>query len=189
MGAKQRTRERILEQASRVLRERALQGIGVGEIMQRAGLTHGGFYARFADRDALVAHAADRMFQEMADRLERHLAGPEPRAGLHGLIDAYLSDAALTAPEVHCPLPALSGDAARMGGAVQARFAQGVETMRRSVGRGCAALGLDDPEAVADSMIDEMVGAMMLARLDGDHDRARGRLGRTAARLKRRFAG
>ena len=48
---KERTRARILDEAAKAMREQGHAGIGVAKLMQRAGLTHGGFYAHFKDRD------------------------------------------------------------------------------------------------------------------------------------------
>ena len=54
---KEETHRRIVEAAAVALRERGLAGIGIAELMQEAGLTHGGFYAHFASKDELVAEA------------------------------------------------------------------------------------------------------------------------------------
>jgi len=56
---KQETRERILRAAARAIRKHGYEGVGVAEVMKDAGLTHGGFYAHFASRDALLAAAAE----------------------------------------------------------------------------------------------------------------------------------
>ncbi|MEO7599173.1 MAG: TetR family transcriptional regulator, partial [Opitutus sp.] len=44
------TRRRILDAASQTFRERGVAETGLDEIMRRAGLTHGGFYAHFRDK-------------------------------------------------------------------------------------------------------------------------------------------
>jgi TetR/AcrR family transcriptional regulator, transcriptional repressor for nem operon len=61
------THERILDTAARVIRRAGFQGVGVADIMKEAGLTHGGFYAHFASRGALVEGYLS----------ERHLSGTE----------------------------------------------------------------------------------------------------------------
>ncbi|MDB5850667.1 MAG: TetR family transcriptional regulator [Rhodoferax sp.] len=68
---KQETRERILRTASRALRERGYQGVGVAEVMQEAGLTHGGFYAHFESKTNLLAEATDQAGADGLDRLAR----------------------------------------------------------------------------------------------------------------------
>jgi AcrR family transcriptional regulator len=59
-GHKDATHERIVEAAARAIRRSGYGGAGVADIMKDAGLTHGGFYAHFASRDAMLAEAADR---------------------------------------------------------------------------------------------------------------------------------
>ncbi len=62
---KQETRDRVLKIAARALREKGPEGVGVADVMREAGLTHGGFYAHFASKDAFLTEslkevAADR---------------------------------------------------------------------------------------------------------------------------------
>ena len=52
-----RTRERIVSGASAMIREHGLADVGVAALMADAGLTHGGFYAHFESREALMAEA------------------------------------------------------------------------------------------------------------------------------------
>jgi AcrR family transcriptional regulator len=54
-------REKILEVAGTLFRERGYDGIGVADIMKRAGLTHGGFYGHFASKDDLAAEITARV--------------------------------------------------------------------------------------------------------------------------------
>src|SRR3546814_16139292 len=70
---KERTRTRILDEAARAIREQGAGGIGVAALMQRAGLTHGGFYAHFENRDDLIAKAFDRMRADSQEMLWRNL--------------------------------------------------------------------------------------------------------------------
>ena len=55
-------REKVLDVAGTLFRERGFDGIGVADIMKRAGLTHGGFYGQFASKDDLAAEATARVF-------------------------------------------------------------------------------------------------------------------------------
>src|SRR6058998_1573826 len=56
-------RERIVETAAQLFRERGFEGIGVADLMQEAGLTHGGFYGHFSSKEDLIAEAAARAFE------------------------------------------------------------------------------------------------------------------------------
>src|SRR5918911_4491018 len=74
VSKKEQTRERILRAAARAIRKHGYEGVGVADVMKEAGLTHGGFYAHFESRDALLAAAADRAGLESAQTLSRALA-------------------------------------------------------------------------------------------------------------------
>ena len=52
---KEASHERIVDVASRAIRRSGYDGTGVADIMKEAGLTHGGFYAHFASREAKCA--------------------------------------------------------------------------------------------------------------------------------------
>lgn len=161
---KARTRARILDEAAKAMREKGADGIGVAALMKRAGLTHGGFYAHFDNRDDLVAQAVDRMFQDSDFVLDRHLAGSEAARGLADLIAYYLSDETRKRIDGGCPLPSLGGEASRMPVAARQRFADGILTFRAALAKSLAEIGDPDPEALAASILAEMVGAMTLAR-------------------------
>ena len=55
-----KNRERIVEAAAQLFRERGFEGIGVADLMKEAGLTHGGFYGHFSSKDDLIAEASAR---------------------------------------------------------------------------------------------------------------------------------
>ena len=80
-SAKEATHERIVEAAARAIRRSGYGGTGVADIMKAAGLTHGGFYAHFASREAMLAEAADRAGAEAVGASARIAASaPQQRA-------------------------------------------------------------------------------------------------------------
>lgn len=184
---KARTRARILDEAASAMREHGPDGIGVAAVMKRAGLTHGGFYAHFKNRDDLVAHAVDRMFLESAALLDHHLHNSDARTGLRRFIDYYLSDQALKAPDKGCPLPSLSGSAPRMPVAARRVFEKGIAAFKATLEHALHELGLPGPASLASSVLSEMVGAMALARAFDDDDDACSTLRATRERLKHRL--
>src|SRR5262249_23668199 len=105
---KQQTHDRILDTAARVLRDSGFYGVGVGDIMKKAGLTHGGFYAHFASREALLAEALERAGQDSQLRLQKSIAAGEAKgiSPFQSLVESYLSDRHLKAPEAGCPVAA-----------------------------------------------------------------------------------
>jgi TetR/AcrR family transcriptional repressor of nem operon len=187
MSHKDRTRVRILDEAAAAMRASGYEGISVAALMKRAGLTHGGFYAHFKSRDDLVAHTIDRMFADSAAMLKRHLDDRGPREGLTGLIDYYLSDRVMHARDRGCPLPSLSGEAARMPEAARARFVAGTQRFRSRLAQTLAAMNAPEPETLAASVLAEMVGAMALARAEPDETAGEALLAATRERLKTRL--
>ena len=75
---KEQTRERILRAAARAIRKHGYEGVGVADVMREAGLTHGGFYAHFASRAALLAQAAEQAGVESVENLSRAVARAKP---------------------------------------------------------------------------------------------------------------
>src|SRR3954463_16563962 len=88
---KEATHERIVEAAARGIRRSGYSGTGVADVMKDAGLTHGGFYAHFESREAMLAEAADRAGADSLAILDRIASSAEPGKGLEALMRAYLS--------------------------------------------------------------------------------------------------
>ena len=160
------THDRIVDVAARALRRNGYAGVGVAEVMKEAGLTHGGFYAHFASRDALLVEAIQRAGRDsaavVAERMARRQAdGAGPFAAL---VDVYLSDEHLAAAEFGCPVAALASEMPRQSGdvgdAARLRVAALVDRVRRALPEGA------DP-AQAGAAAGAMVGAMQLARALG----------------------
>src|SRR5437867_1219918 len=88
--SKEVTHDRIVDAAARAIRRSGYSGTGVADIMKDAGLTHGGFYAHFSSREAMLAEAADRAGSESVAMMERIAAVSPPQKELPALIPAYL---------------------------------------------------------------------------------------------------
>src|SRR5258708_36804865 len=92
ISKKEQTRERILRAAARAIRKHGYEGVGVVEVMKEAGLTHGGFYAHFESRDALLAAAVDQAGGESTGNFNRAGAVARPGEELMGLVETYLDN-------------------------------------------------------------------------------------------------
>ena len=114
-GRKQLSHERIVETAARAIRRAGFQGVGVADIMKEAGLTHGGFYAHFASRNALLAEALERAGRDSAARIDKGMAGRQARgvSAFRALVDGYLSERHLASTESGCPVAALASEMPR----------------------------------------------------------------------------
>src|SRR5216117_3769390 len=104
---KEATHERIVEAAARAIRRSGYGGTGVADIMKDAGLTHGGFYAHFASREAMLAEAADRAGADGVAELARIADAAPAQQALQALLQAYLSTAHVENVETGCALAAL----------------------------------------------------------------------------------
>ncbi len=184
---KQRTRTKVLDAAARAIRHDGPQGIAVGGVMAAAGLTHGGFYAHFESKDALVAAAIDHMFEEARGRVRKAAQGLGPAQALGSYIDLYLCRKHRDARALGCPMASLASDLPRLGDAARERFAAGVRGVIAAIGEKLAELGYADPEAEADSLVAELVGALALARVEPSAKRSEAILAASRERLKRRF--
>ncbi|MBL0920127.1 MAG: TetR/AcrR family transcriptional regulator [Hydrogenophaga sp.] len=169
---KQVTHDRILDTAARVLRDSGFQGVGVADIMKRAGLTHGGFYAHFSSREAMLAEALERAGQDSQARLQRALAAGEAKAvtRFRALVEAYLADRHLRSADSGCPVAALASEMPRQSDAVRAAAAARVTSLTAAV---AATLGPDAPRETAAVIASQLVGALQLARTLGDNTQGR----------------
>jgi TetR/AcrR family transcriptional repressor of nem operon len=161
---KERTRARILDEAAKALREHGHEGVGVAALMKLAGLTHGGFYAHFRNRDDLVAAAVERMFVDSRAMVSRYLDNESPRDGLVALIEHYLSKGHRDRIAKGCPIAALSSEAVRFPAAAKERFENGLNRFREAIAEALRKMGAPNPEELATSAVAEMVGALTLAR-------------------------
>jgi TetR/AcrR family transcriptional regulator, transcriptional repressor for nem operon len=105
-------RERIVEAASRLFREKGFDGAGVDAIMHAAGLTHGGFYGHFGSKDDLAAEAVTRAFGRSAEKQSRY-------ATLSDLVSGYLSERHCADRANGCAIAALGADMARQSEGVR----------------------------------------------------------------------
>lgn len=178
---KQLTHDRIVDTAARALRATGFYGVGVADIMKQAGLTHGGFYAHFPSRDALLSEALQRAGQDSNERLQRAVAAGEARglSRFRALVEAYLSDAHLKAPESGCPVAALASEMPRQADEVRDVAATRVKSLLGAVE---AALPAGHAEGTAVAVAGQLVGTLQLARALGDNAQGRRHLA-TARRL------
>jgi len=159
--------QRILDAAARAVRRHGYAGVGVADVMKEAGLTHGGFYAHFKSRDALLAAALDHAGAGSAKLLARRtaLAREAGVSPLRALVEGYLSEAHVAAAELGCPVAALGSDMHRQQEDVLAASRRRVQGLIASVRQ---ALPPDAPEGQAQVIASTLVGTLQLARTLGD---------------------
>ena len=110
---KQASHRRIVAAAGRRFRAQGLNGAAVAAIMAEAGLTHGGFYAHFAGKEALIAATLAAALAEDRDRWLAGLEGLAPEDAYRLIVGRYLSPAHRDAPGAGCVMAALASELAR----------------------------------------------------------------------------
>ncbi len=154
-------RERIVEIASRLFREKGFDGVGVDAIMRGAGLTHGGFYGHFGSKDDLAAEAVTRALERNAEHQSRF-------TDLGALVSDYLSERHRADRTNGCAIAALGADMVRQGKGVR----RGLTAHVRSQLDRIAHLLRDGTAARrrkrAITTLAGIVGALMLARAVDD---------------------
>lgn len=111
---KEETRRRILGAADDLIKERGLESASVAEVMRRAGLTVGGFYAHFESKEALAQEALLYGLTRSVERFLKGLDGiHDPKAWVRALISRYLAQADDPALEHACPMTLLLPELAR----------------------------------------------------------------------------
>lgn len=182
---KQLTHDRIVETAAGVMREAGFWGVGVADVMKRAGLTHGGFYAHFASRDALLCEAVEHAGRDSAARLAKSTAQRQARGAspLRALVDAYLSDGHLAGTTQGCPVAALASEMPRQSAEVAQAAAERVRQLVAAVRRALP----DEAAEQAGVVAGQLVGALQLARVLGDNAEGRAVLAATRRSLLAQF--
>jgi TetR/AcrR family transcriptional regulator, transcriptional repressor for nem operon len=169
---KEITHKRIVETAARAIRRSGYDGTGVADIMKEAGLTHGGFYAHFSSRNAMLAEAADQAGAETIATAEHVFAQVSQDHALQALMNAYLSNDHTANIETGCFFAALGSEMPRQAPEVRAastrRIKEMVALIESRLSDGKSITGKQDLRAAALVMISTMVGTLLLARAVDD---------------------
>jgi TetR/AcrR family transcriptional repressor of nem operon len=174
-----RNKHAIIAAATRLFRERGVDGVGLNELMREAGFTQGGFYNHFKSKDALVAEVVAAAVSGANDKLSQAIAKPLDVHNGNRLvrqIKSYLSTSHRDDIEKSCAIACLAPDARRMGEGAQASYAQGVDTMLEQL----ASIVESDPSLQsapgsprerAIALYSQMMGALVLSRAVVSADR------------------
>jgi TetR/AcrR family transcriptional repressor of nem operon len=158
---KDRSHARIVASASRLFRERGLDGASVSDVMKDAGMTHGGFYKHFANKDALVESALSEAFSGFLAMLD----GKDQAAG-DAYRERYLSEMHVENPGFGCPVAALAQEVGRGPAEVKTAFGSGVNDVVDAL-----AATMNGPDqarrTAALQQFSMLVGAVVIARAVG----------------------
>jgi len=162
--SKEATHDRIVDAAARAIRRSGYNGTGVADIMKAAGLTHGGFYAHFPSREAMLAEAADRAGRESVATMERIAASMPAGEALPAMMQAYLSKEHVETIETGCATAALGSEMPRQAPEVRRAATRRIKEMIDLVARQSPDWGQPGAHEHALFTVAAMVGALVLAR-------------------------
>jgi TetR/AcrR family transcriptional repressor of nem operon len=165
-----RTRERIVSGASAMFREQGLADVGVASLMADAGLTHGGFYAHFESREALVAEALRFALVQSAQRIYLGELGSGDKPGYSRLIRKYLSKGHRDDPRNGCVLASLGAEVARQDSESRSVFSRGFDELVTLLANLSPARTRNARRAHVLTVISALAGALTLARAVNDVD-------------------
>ena len=175
-------RRRIVEVAGELFREHGFDGIGLADLMKKAGLTHGGFYGHFKSKEDLAAEAAERVLSKNGERLSAVIEGAKGDP-LSALLTSYLSERHIKERGKGCAFAALGADAARHGKPLRSVFTTGVEDYLARLSDIVSGRNKAEKRKKAMATLSGMVGALVLARAVDDANLGKEILAATAASL------
>ena len=150
-------RRAILAAAGRLFRERGVEAVSVAEVMQAAGLTHGGFYGYFDSKDELVAQA-----------IAGALASAPPPADLAAYVATYLAPAHRDDRARGCAMAARAAETVRAPAAARTEMTTGLKRQIDALARLAPGADLAERRRAAIGSWAAMVGALILARVSDD---------------------
>jgi AcrR family transcriptional regulator len=136
--------------------------------MNEAGLTHGGFYAHFESREAMLAEAADQAGADGMDMLARVAAAAPPKRALEALLRAYLSKEHVESVETGCAIAALGSEIPRQAPKIRRVATRRIKEMIDLVARQSPDWGQPGAHERALVSVATALGALVLARAVDD---------------------
>jgi TetR/AcrR family transcriptional repressor of nem operon len=164
----EQTRKRIVQAAAAAYREHGIDGVGVRDIMKRAGLTQGGFYFHFADKDELFKEASREAALGSIEKFAGYADSAPPGKKLQAFIDGYLSAEHRDHPETGCMMSALGGEVGRVDPKRRAAFNDGVGVLLALVSKYVAGETTAERRQNAGLLMASLAGVLMVARVLDD---------------------
>jgi TetR/AcrR family transcriptional repressor of nem operon len=158
------TREAIVAAAADLIRRTGIAEASLADMMAAAGLTHGGFYRHFRNKEHLISEAVSAAGEKAIATIGQKMA----KGGLKAAVDGYLSTSHRDSPTPICPFAALGSEMARSRKVTKAAATEVLEKLFVTL----AGDAPDREEARGDAIValSMMIGAMTLARIVADRD-------------------
>jgi TetR/AcrR family transcriptional repressor of nem operon len=153
----------LVKAASRLIREKGIDGVGVAEISKAAGLTHGALYAHFKSKEELAAEALGYGLKK--SRISLFSSTVDGMPDLDKFLSAYLSPKHRDNYAQHCAMAASASEVGRQDEAVSASFTEGYMVLVRTFEQQIAANN-PDVNALESAMtvVAALIGGLAVAR-------------------------
>jgi TetR/AcrR family transcriptional repressor of nem operon len=161
------THARIVKKASVRLREKGAHGVGVADLMKEAGLTHGGFYAHFDSRDALVIEAFGYAMDRGTERWRKVMEQTPPDKRFSTIVESYLTPLHRDDPGNGCAIPTLGAEIARESPKTRRAFAAKLEQMIDMMADQIPGVPRKAARKQAMATLATMMGAIVMSRIAG----------------------
>ena len=162
------THKRIVKKASVKLREKGAHGIGVADLMKDAGLTHGGFYAHFDSRDALVIEAFTHAMDRSTARWRKLSEETPVEKRLSKIVNTYLAPVHRDDLGHGCAVPALAAEIARESAKTRRVFSGRMEQMIDMLAEQFHGMPRKAARKEAVAALATMMGSLVMARVAGN---------------------
>jgi TetR/AcrR family transcriptional repressor of nem operon len=159
------THQKIVKDASRLVRSQGLNGATVAAVMKDAGLTHGGFYKHFRSKDDLLLESLREGFREIEDTLVHAAEQSSPGEAWKVVVKTYLSLELCEHPERGCPLAALAPELARADKAMKPQIVAELLNYKSRMLPFMPGHRTADKERAFFAIFSTMIGAVEIARM------------------------
>ena len=153
-------RRALVAAAGRLFRQKGIDGVGVAELCEAAGMTHGALYSHFGSKDELAADAFVQGRAASRTRMDS-VIGSDP--DLSAILDFYVSRRQRDNAVDCCPLLASASEAARQSKSVKTAFAAAFGELSETVKQALPADG-DQSHDRAMVIAASMIGTVAVAR-------------------------
>jgi TetR/AcrR family transcriptional repressor of nem operon len=160
--------QKIVKDASRRIRTEGMTGAAVSSVMRDTGLTHGGFYKHFENKDELVLESLSEAFEEIIERLTRAAEGAQPETAWKAIVKTYLSPEHCEQVGRWCPLTALAPELTRTDGEMKGRIFQELRKYKDRMVPLMPGRRTADKERAFFVIFSTMIGTIEIARLMPD---------------------
>ena len=156
--------ERIVEAGARAIRRQGYDALSIASVMKEADLTHGGFYAHFASREAMLVELSDRAGAQAVAVFSQIAAAAPAETALQALLRTYLSETHVNQPDIGCPIAAMGTEMPRQAPPVRRAATRRIKEMIDLISRQSADWGRADAHERALVTTATLVGTVVLAR-------------------------